>query len=177
MTIHSGHPFADPSGERDPARRLRGRLGGTVSLWTSGSGPDRAGLTVSSFMMARGEQDAVLGLLDPDSDLCETLLETGRGLVHLLRWRHRDLAEMFADLAPAPGGRFRQARFVDDEAGPRLEDATTWLRVRVQDSRPVGWSVLVTAAVEAVQVGEEDDLLVHRRGRYGRVDVDPGSDR
>lgn len=177
MTIHSSHPFADPSGERDPARQLRGRLGGTVSLWTAGTGADRAGLTVSSFMVARGEQDSVLALLDPDSDLCETLLETGRGLVHLLRWRHRDLAEMFADLAPAPGGRFRQARFADDEAGPRLVDATTWLRVRVEDSRPVGWSTLVTAAVEAVHVGEEDDLLVHRRGRYARADETPRADQ
>ena len=27
VTIHSEHPFADPEPERDPVRRLRGRLG------------------------------------------------------------------------------------------------------------------------------------------------------
>ena len=34
MTIHSEHPFLDP--DADPVRRLRGRLGGAVTLWTSG---------------------------------------------------------------------------------------------------------------------------------------------
>ena len=46
MTIHSSHPFAD--GERDEVRRLRGRLGGAVTLWTTGEGRSRAGLTVTS---------------------------------------------------------------------------------------------------------------------------------
>ena len=32
VTIHSEHPFADPEPERDPVRRLRGRLGGAVTL-------------------------------------------------------------------------------------------------------------------------------------------------
>lgn len=176
MTIHTGHPFADPSGERDPLRRLRGRLGGTVSLWTSRQGDRTAGLTVSSLMVARGEEDRLLALLDPDSDLAEVLLDSGRALVHLLRWRHRDLAEVFAGLAPAPGGGFRQADFLDDEAGPRLVDATTWARVRVEESREIGWSLLLTVRVESVEVGEEDDLLVHRRGRYSRADATLGSD-
>ena len=52
MTIHTEHPFQDP--DVDPVRRLRGRLGGAVTLWTSGGasadrdagGAARAGLTV-----------------------------------------------------------------------------------------------------------------------------------
>ena len=36
VTIHTEHPFLDPDG--DPVRRLRGRLGGAVTLWTSGDG-------------------------------------------------------------------------------------------------------------------------------------------
>ena len=42
MTIHSRHPFADP--EPDEVRRFRGRLGGAVTLWTTGEGavPRRA---------------------------------------------------------------------------------------------------------------------------------------
>ena len=43
VTIHTTHPFADPDAR--PARRLRGRLGGAVTLWTAGAGADRAGLT------------------------------------------------------------------------------------------------------------------------------------
>lgn len=170
MTIHSDHPFADPASERDPVRRFRGRIGGAVTLWTAGAGRARAGLTVSSVMVAAGEPSRVLALLDPDSDLAETLASTGRAVVHLLRWADRDLAEMFAGTAPAPGGRFAQAAFVDTEWGPRLADVETWAGVSLEDAREVGWSTLVTAVVDAVTVGVEDDPLVHRRGRF----VPPG---
>ena len=52
MTIHPGHPFPTPD---DPVRRLRGRIGATVSLWTAGtSDDDRAGLTVSSWLVGTG---------------------------------------------------------------------------------------------------------------------------
>ena len=159
MTIHSTHPFPTPD---DPVRRLRGRLGGVVSLWTSGS----AGLTVSSLMVAAGEPARVLALIDPDSDLADTLEETGTAVVQLLSWRHRDLAEAFAGTAPAPGGAFRMADFAQTPWGPRLADATMWAGVRVESTRPVGWSLEVTAVVEEIVVGEDDDPLFHRRGRY-----------
>lgn len=172
MTIHSDHPFLEPEGERDPVRRLRGRLGGVVSLWTSGSGADRAGLTVSSYVVAGGEPARVLGLVDPDSDLAEGLAESGRAVVQLLRWEHRDLADAFAGVAPAPGGAFRMAEWEETGHGPRLASATTWALVSVEDSRTVGWSTLVTAVVDDVVVGEEPDPLVHRRGRYQRPPQD-----
>ena len=109
MTIHPEHPFRDPEG--DPVRSLRGRLGGAVTLWTSGekaSVGSRAGLTVSSVMVAGGEPGRLLALIDPDSSLRDVLEETGRGVVHLLRWEHRDLAEAFAGQMPAPAARSRR---------------------------------------------------------------------
>jgi len=171
VTIHSEHPFLEPEGDRDPARRLRGRIGGVVSLWTAGSGAGPAawaGLTVSSYVVAGGEPARVLALVDPDSELADTLAETGRAVVQLLRWEHRDLADAFAGVAPAPGGAFRMAEWESTEHGPRLAGATTWALVTVEDLRPVGWSTLVTAVLDEVVVGEEPDPLVHRRGRYVR---------
>jgi flavin reductase (DIM6/NTAB) family NADH-FMN oxidoreductase RutF len=163
MTIHSQHPFRDP--DPDPVRRLRGRLGGAVSLWTS-SGARPAGLTVSSLMVAAGTPAYVVGLVDPDSELAEELTDSGRAVVHLLQCRHRDLAEAFAGLAPAPGGLFAQASFEETRWGPRLDDVPTWAGVALTDRREVGWSALVTCAIEHLEVGEDDDPLVHRRGRY-----------
>ncbi len=166
MTIHSGHPFADP--DPDPVRRLRGRLGGAVTLWTSGGAGERAGLTVTSLMVAMGPEPRLLALLDPDSDLVEVLRETGRAVVQLLSWRDRQLAEAFAGTAPAPGGPFRQAEFVDSGHGPRLASASSWADVRLEGEREVGWSVEVAVLVEHAVVGEDDDPLLHRRGRFHR---------
>lgn len=175
MTIHAEHPFADP--DIDHARRFRARLGGQVSLWTTGEGDARTGLTISSLLLAAGEPTSVIGLLDPDSDLVEQLTRESadgpaRAVVSLLEWRHRDLAEQFAGRMPAPGGRFAQAAWVQTDAGPRLADAETWAEVTVLDRREVGWSMEVTARVDALVVGAADDALLHRRGRYGRVDPD-----
>lgn len=166
MTIHGEHPFLDPASTRDAARQLRSRVGGAVSLWTSGAGERRAGLTVSSLMVAAGEPARVLALVDPDSDLHDALEETGRGVVQLLQWKHRQLADAFAGVVPAPGGPFRQGTFVDTSWGPLLEDATTWAGVRMESTTPVGWSMLVTCVLDEVTLGEEPEPLVHRRGRY-----------
>ena len=167
MTIHSDHPFLDL--DADPVRQLRGRLGGAVTLWTSGSDRrSRAGLTVSSLMVAGGEDGRVLALLNPDSDLRHGLQDTGRGVVHLLQWGHRALADAFAGTAPAPGGPFAQATWEETSWGPRLADAGTWAGVVVESAIEVGWSLLVTASVEHVEIGDEDAALVHRRGRYLR---------
>lgn len=165
MTIHSSHPFADPP---DPVRRFRGRLGGAVSLWTAGDGASRAGLTVASVMVANGEPARVLGLLDPDADLTHELLDTGVAVVQLLTWGDRDLAEAFAGTAPAPGGAFRKGEWEQTEHGPALVGRTRAL-IRVESARTEGWSTLVAGVVEEVQVVEDHDALMHRRGRYHRA--------
>ncbi len=170
MTIHSEHPFLEPESERDPVRRLRGRLGGTVSLWTTGSGAARAGLTVSSFVIARGEPDHLLALLDPDSDFAEAFLQSRVAVVQLLEWDHRDLADAFAGQAPAPGGVFRMGEWTDTAWGPLLTGVSAWAGVRMVDDKPreVGWSVLVDTVFEQVELADERAPLVHRRGRYQR---------
>ena len=162
MSIHSSHPFPTPD---DPVRRFRGRLGGGVSLWTAGSDADQAGLTVSSLMVAL--PDRVLGLLDPDSSLADALQDTGVAVVQLLSRQHRDLADAFAGVTPAPGGPFRLGRFESTAWGPRLADAPAWVGVRLETAEPVGWSLLATCVVEHVEIDAEgEDPLQHRRGRY-----------
>jgi flavin reductase (DIM6/NTAB) family NADH-FMN oxidoreductase RutF len=178
VTIHTGHPFETPDSDRDPVRRLRARTGTTVSLWTAGEGLERAGLTVSSYLVASGEPGRVVALLHPESDLLDRLEDTGVAVVALLEWRHRDLADAFAGVMPAPGGPFRLGDFEQTQWGPRLATASTWAGVRLDAAsrRDVGWSVLVEADIEHVSVaaGPDPDPLVHRRGRYQRpVDAAP----
>jgi flavin reductase (DIM6/NTAB) family NADH-FMN oxidoreductase RutF len=165
VTIHSSHPFPT---EDDPGRRLRGRLGGAVALVTSGSEGDRVGLTVSSLMIANGSPGRVLFLVDPDSDLGEALEVGRRAVVQLLAWSHRHLAEAFGATAPAPGGPFTTGTFEGSPWGPRLVDATAWAAVTVEEISEVGWSALVVAAIDRVELGPDEDALGHRRGRWHR---------
>lgn len=159
MTIHKDHPFpTDP----DQARRLRGRLGGAVALVTTHD----EGLTVSSVLVALGEPARVILLLDPDADLTHDLQEARRGVLQLLHWRHRPLAEAFAGQAPAPGGPFRLAEWEQTDSGRRLADAATWAEIEVEDVREVGWSLEVACRLVVVHMGEDAQPLEHRRGRY-----------
>ena len=97
------------------------------------------------------------------------LLETGRGVVQLLSWEHRDLAEAFAGLAPAPGGLFRLGSWQQTSWGPVLSGVSAWAGfVLAGPPVEVGWSVLVDGVIEEVHLGEPVELLVHRRGRYVR---------
>ena len=164
MTIHSSHPFAT---EPDPVRRFRGRLGGVVSLWTAGAGAERAGLTVSSVMVANGEPGRVLGLLDPDAELTDRVATTGLAVVQLLEWDDRALAEAFGGTAPAPGGPYTLGSWTETPYGPALADRTRAL-VRVESTADVGWSLLVTATIEHVVMVDDRHPLEHRRGRYLR---------
>jgi flavin reductase (DIM6/NTAB) family NADH-FMN oxidoreductase RutF len=171
VTIHGDNPFVDPEADRDAMRRLRGRLGGAVSLWTAETSDHRGrtGLTVSSLMVATGEPAHILALIDPESDLAAALDETDVAVVQLLEWGHQQLAEAFASRFPAPGGPFRMGEWIDTDWGPRLANASTWVGVRIDEEvRQVGWYSLVDALVEHVEVGADAAPLVHRRGQYER---------
>ncbi len=170
MTIHDTHPFAEPG---DPVRRFRGRLGGAVSLWTAGAAERRVGLTVSSLMVAAGEPARVIALLDPDADFTAAFSELGVAVVQLLTWSDRDLAEAFAGTAPAPGGPFRTATWEQTSHGPALPGRTRAL-VRLDSVRAEGWSSVVTATVDEIDLAEVDDGLEHRRGRYHRAEGGTG---
>lgn len=169
MTIHSDHPFLPPEGDRDPVRRLRGRTASPVTVWTTGAEPERAGLTVSSMLVADGDPARVLGLVDEDSDLWDHLEQTRTVCVSVLAWRHRALADAFAGVAPAPGGAFRLGEWEHTDWGPAVADAVCWAGVRLEPGQPrhAGWALLVDAAIERVEVPQGDDEpMTHLRGRY-----------
>jgi len=163
MTIHHTDPFATPEGERSPLRRLRGRLAAPVTLWTA---PGPAGLTVSSTLVADGEPGRLLGLVDDESDLWAAIEATGRFAVVPLGGAHRQLADRFAGLLPAPGGLFATGGWRDEGYGPLPADAGTWAGCRLVAARPFGWALLVEATVERIELGGADEPLVHYRGRY-----------
>jgi 3-hydroxy-9,10-secoandrosta-1,3,5(10)-triene-9,17-dione monooxygenase reductase component len=164
--IHGTDPFAVPDEARSPARRLRGRLAAAVTLWTA---PGPAGLTVSTTLVVDGDPARLLGVVDDESDLWAAARRAGRFAVAPLATAHRQLADRFAGLMPAPGGLFKGYAFRDTPYGPVPADVATWVGCRLDDARELGWGLLVEATVETVELGADDDPLVHFRGRYRRL--------
>jgi 3-hydroxy-9,10-secoandrosta-1,3,5(10)-triene-9,17-dione monooxygenase reductase component len=167
--IHTTDPFATPEPERSPVRRLRGRLPAAVTLWTA-TDPDGgpAGLTVSSTLVADGEPGRLLGLVDAESDLWAAVAASGRFAVAVLGPEHRQLADRFAGLLPAPGGLFRGDEWRETPYGPVLAGAATWAGCRLDAAREYGWALLVEATIEHATPADDPhtEPLIHYRGRY-----------
>jgi 3-hydroxy-9,10-secoandrosta-1,3,5(10)-triene-9,17-dione monooxygenase reductase component len=164
--IHSSDPFATPEQDRSPVRRLRGRLAAAVTLWTA---PGPAGLTVSSMLVADGEPGRVLGLIDAESDFWDAVSRARRFAVVPLGADDQQLADRFAGLMPAPGGRFAAGEWIDTEYGPVPAGAGTWAGCRLESDKPTGWALLVEAAIETVRLDDAPAPLLHFRGRYRRL--------
>jgi flavin reductase (DIM6/NTAB) family NADH-FMN oxidoreductase RutF len=169
MTIHGDHPFLPAESDRSPVRRFRGRLPSPVSLWTTSYAGERAGLTVSSMLVADGDPGYVIGLIDPDSDLWGTLRKARTAVVSLLGGPHQQLADAFGYVAPAPGGPFRMIEWTDTEWGPAPVGVSSWAGCRLVDEDPpeVGWALQVQLEIAHVELTpDEIPPVVHRRGRY-----------
>jgi flavin reductase (DIM6/NTAB) family NADH-FMN oxidoreductase RutF len=171
--IHATDPFATPEDERSPVRRFRGRLAAAVTLWTA---PGPAGLTVSSTLVADGEPGRLLGLIDDESDLWTAVESTGRFTVTPLEGGHRQLADRFAGLMPAPGGLFAGDGWTETPYGPVPADAPAWIACRLDTARPYGWAVLVEATIEQVAITGVAPPLIHYRGRYASMPVNGVTD-
>ncbi len=164
--IHDEHPFATPVSERDPARRLRGRLPAAVTVVTAGSGPSRTGITVSSLVVAEGTPPLVYALVGATSDLYLTVADTRRFVVHLCREADREIADVFAGLRPSPGGLFAGREVTASEHGPVLESLPNRAYCTVEALREESFSVLVAGRIDAVDLDGMDDPLVYFRGAY-----------
>jgi flavin reductase (DIM6/NTAB) family NADH-FMN oxidoreductase RutF len=169
VTIHHSHPFAVGENDRKPLRRYRGRMASPVSIWAAGADGQRAGWTLSSFLVADGDPGEVIGLIDEESPLADVLTQTATLTVNLPGWRQRKLADAFAGVAPAPGGPFTLAAWRDTDWGPVLEGSLGWIGARLKpDPDHAGWGLLLRAVVERVEIQPDpaDELLYYVRGRY-----------
>ena len=169
MTIHATHPF-EVGQPRRPLRRFRGRLPAPVTVWAARDESGPSGLTVSSMVVADGEPGEVIGLIDPASELFDTLVEVRRWAVSLLSYQNRLLADAMAGLAPAPGGPFRLGRWRDTSWGPVLAESPGWLGARlIEDPVEAGWSMLVRGVVESVEIDETVSPVAYLRGNYRQL--------
>lgn len=168
MSIHSEHPFSVPVDQRDPVRRLRGRLAAPVTVLTAG-GEDPAGLTVSSVLVVEGEPARVISIVGGGSDFLDAAIGSGAFVVHVLGADHGPLADVFAGLRPSPGGMFAGREREDTDWGPRLVEVADWAGCRLEETRPIGDQILVVGNIEHLEVSDIGDPLVYFRGNYRRL--------
>ena len=169
--IHYENPFVTPLDEREPWRRLRGRLTAPVTVWTSGPPEARAGLTISSLLVADGKPPSVLGLMNDTTDLFAAIKETGAFVVHVLEHPHATLSDEFAGLRPRPGGPFADRPVEDTEYGPVLTSLANRALCRLVDESEAGFQRLVRGTVESIEIAELSSPLVLFRGRYGSLET------
>ncbi|HET8739996.1 MAG TPA: flavin reductase family protein [Acidimicrobiia bacterium] len=164
--IHDQNPFAEDPADRDPVRRFRGRLTAPVTVVTSGTDTDRAGLTVASLIVMEGEPGLLEMVVGPSSDLWGMISQTGRFVVHVCRKTDRHLAEVFAGLRPNPGGVFAGVAVEASDWGPVLVDVGERAYCSQIEHEEVGHTGLIRGRVDRVDLGDLTDPLVYFRGRY-----------
>ena len=168
-TVGGQHPFATPPERRSPARRLRGRLLAPVTVWTAGSPPAGAALTVSSVLVAEGEPARILGLIDPTSALWEAAREAGAFVVHVLGAGDRSLAERFAEIRPPIRGAFTGLEVAPSPWGPLLAGRRSWAACRLAGSTPAGYAELVEGVIERLELHDGVGPLGWLHGGYVSV--------
>jgi flavin reductase (DIM6/NTAB) family NADH-FMN oxidoreductase RutF len=141
-----------------------------VTVWLAhppgGDGPP-VGLTVSSVCLSEGEPAMLAGLVAPLSDLADIFGPPPRRfVVHLLGGGHRRLAQHFAGEVPAPAEMLAVRK---SDHGPLLEAVGDRLLCRAVSAKPFGWSLLVEAEVEEIQVGEAGQGLAWYHGAFHTV--------
>jgi flavin reductase (DIM6/NTAB) family NADH-FMN oxidoreductase RutF len=172
--IHSEHPFRQPPDDRDPARRFRGRLASGVTIVTAGIESNRTGLTVSSLLVVEGDPALAHLVVGPTTDLWELAPETGRFIIHVCRHDDNQLADVFAGLAPSPGGVFANLNTEQTDWGPAVADLRDRAYCTFVSAEEAGWSGLIVGRIDRVEVTDLLDPMVHYRSGYRRLSPSDG---
>lgn len=166
MAIHTDHPFVPDPEDRDRTRRFRGRLTAPVTIVTAGTDDKRTGLTVSSLVVIEGEPPHIVMVVGPTSDLWDLAEETGHVIVHVCSQDDNGRADVFAGLRPSPGGVFANSPTEMTEWGPVLVGIPDRAYCTVIKREEIGYSGVITARIDEIEVTNISNPLVYFRGKY-----------
>jgi flavin reductase (DIM6/NTAB) family NADH-FMN oxidoreductase RutF len=160
-------PFLPPLSDRDSARQFRGRLSAPVTIWTSNTSEDGfIGATVSSLIVAEGEEPTVIALLEPLSKFWEELRITERFVVHVVSSDELRIANEFAGLFPGPAS-WESYEVLHSEWGPVLQRLKTRAFCKLDGVLETEESLVVRGRIEKIDLDNtESPPLVHYRSRY-----------
>lgn len=126
-------------------------------------------MTVSSFFVVEGPEPRAAALVGPGADLLSAAEHSQAFVAHILTEDYQGIADVFAGLRPAPGGKFANVETEDTDWGPRLVGVSDWAGCRLDEVRPLGDQHLLIGVIEELGVSEMRDPLVYFRGGYRRL--------
>ncbi len=165
---------------------VAGDVRATMRLWTCGvtivttaSEDQRAGMTASSFTSISLDPPLVLVCLQKTTLTCQLIEQTGLYAVSLLGAGQDWLSDRFAGIAGLPGGADRFdgiETFTHTTGAPVLRAAVGWLDCRVREVHDGSTHLIFIGAVVATgRKPHPVDVLVYHNRVYWRLTPDNGS--
>lgn len=152
-------PVAEPRDYRD----VVGHFATGVAVVT-GHGPrGPVGLTTNAVTSLSLEPRLLLVCFDLTSRTLQTVRETGRFAVNVLRIGQEDVAHRFASKAP-PEEKFAGVEFTLEHEVPLLDDALAWVTCEVLELRPGGDHEIGIGTVTSARHADGDPLVFFRGG-------------
>ena len=134
---------------------------GATIVTTSDSDGRWWGFTASSFCSVSMEPPLVLTCLASSAQCFPAFAQAGRWNIHVLQYRHADLAMRFATRGAA---KFDEAGFESDADGlPILRDVSISLRCAAYSKVDGGDHLVLIGRVEEVAIGDEMPFVYFRR--------------
>lgn len=155
----------------DSYRGAMRQLAGTVSVIAAGGEGDRSGITVTSVTSLSTEPPSLLVCVNQKTSLLPILKRYLSFSVNILAADQQRLADRFA----GRNGEKGEERFIGSRWGthvtgaPVLVDALVSLDCEIESVIDHKSHVIVIGAVRAVSLNRDVDVLVYRRGGYGRI--------
>lgn len=141
-----------------------------VTIVTSASAAQRAGMTVSSFISVSLEPPTVLVCLNKSSYAHEIVHQSGNYAVSLLALGQEALSQRFAGLEPGVTDRFDSLEWTTAQTGaPLLMGAAAWLDCRVLAEHDAYTHTIYVGEVVFAQVNADLAPLAYHNREYHRI--------
>ena len=136
--------------------------GVTVVTAFGESGP--SGATANAVCSLSLEPMLMLACLDRGSRTLRSVQSAGRFGINILSSGHEPLARQFSTKVAEPA-KWEGVEVVEVDGIPALAGALVWLGCELHDVLMGGDHVIVTGAVNSIELGEGEPLVFHR-GAY-----------
>ncbi|WP_342639991.1 flavin reductase family protein [Rhodoligotrophos ferricapiens] len=142
----------------------------SVCVITTGTAPNRSGLTATAVCSLSMAPPRILVCLNAETTTCKAIQANTRFAVNVLSQNHIELARCFGGIGQAPAGeqRFSQGCWRDGAFGvPVLDDALHVLECGLIRCHEAGTHNILVGQVLHVPKQGQHEALLYRNGTFG----------